>query len=438
MVPLLKRTLDKGLEINERVAASVSNGFDWVFNREELVQSGRTQFELVHQGDPMAVRYYDLAGEKEIQLADGSQMRVARKQHPVPLVLVPPLAVTSDVFDLMPNKSLARYMAARGYKTYLIDWGKPEKRHAHLAMKDYADVMMGQALAEVRRHSGQQEVSLMGWCMGGLFCLMHAGLRKDPRIVNIVTIASPIDLRGGGVVAGIGQVLNTPAKLLRKVTDFRLHSLDPATLHTPGWMTTLIFKLTDPVGSFTTYWDLLTRLWDREFVESHSTTSDYLNNMLIYPGGVLQDMLVHVAVDNKLADGRIEVGKKISRFRNITASVLVFGGESDALVPVAATQRVMDLVPTADKRFQVAPGGHMGVILGSKAQKTVWAQTADWLAKRSRRSRAERVATAEPRHAAAKGNAPAKAPVKPAKKLAKKPAKKSPAKSRRQAAGSGA
>ena len=43
MVPLLKRTLDKGLEINERVAASVFNGFDWVFNREELVKSGRTQ-----------------------------------------------------------------------------------------------------------------------------------------------------------------------------------------------------------------------------------------------------------------------------------------------------------------------------------------------------------------------------------------------------------
>ena len=56
MVPLLKRTLDKGLEINERVAASVFNGFDWVFNRDELVKSGQTHFELVHQGDPMAVR----------------------------------------------------------------------------------------------------------------------------------------------------------------------------------------------------------------------------------------------------------------------------------------------------------------------------------------------------------------------------------------------
>ncbi len=410
MVPLLKRTLDKGLEINERVAASVFNGFDWVFRREELVQSGRTHFELVHQGDPMAVRYYDLSDEKAIQLADGSRLRVQRKQHRVPLVLVPPLGVTSEVFDLMPNRSLARYMAARGFKTYLIDWGKPEKRHAHLAIKDYADVMMAKALAKVRAHSGVKEVSLMGWCMGGLFSLMRAGLRSDPRILNIITIASPIDLRGGGMVAGVGQALNTPARLLRKVTDFRLHSLDPAKLHTPGWMTTIIFKLTDPVGSFTTYWDLVTRLWDREFVESHSTTSDYLNNMLIYPGGVLQDMLVRVAVDNTLAKGEIEIGKKICRFTNIRSSMLVFAGETDGLVSVPTARRVMDLVNTADKRFEVAPGGHMGVMLGSKAQKIVWAKGADWLAKRSGRQR--RPTVAKPRQTAASSKAPAKSAAK--------------------------
>ena len=76
----------------------------------------------------------------------------------------------------------------------------------------------------------------------------------------------------------------------------------------PARLTTLVFKMTDPVGSVTTYWDLVTRLWDREFVESHSTTSDYLNNMLMYPGGVLKDMAVKVVLDSQLAKGRVEVG----------------------------------------------------------------------------------------------------------------------------------
>lgn len=383
MNALIRRALDQVLELNERIADTIGNGFDWLFHRDELVKSGLTWFELVHDGDPMSVRYYELPEEDEIELADGSRMPIERNRHAIPLVLVPPLGVTTETFDLMPNRSLARYMSARGFKTYLIDWGKPEKRHAHLGMKQYADEMMAEALQKIREHSGVQQVSLMGWCMGGLICLLHAGLKKDPRIVNIVTIASPIDLRGGGMVAGVAQALNTPAKLIRKYTAFRLHSLDPAKLHLPAWTTTLAFKLTDPIGSVTTYWDLITRLWDREFVESHSTTSHYLNNMLVYPAGMVQDMIVRVAVDNKLAAGEIEVGNKISRFKNIGASMLVFAGETDVLVPAPIARRIMDLVPTSDKRFGIAPGGHMGVILGSKAQKHVWAESAQWLAERS-------------------------------------------------------
>lgn len=415
MTPFLTRALDRGLELNERLALSVGNGFDWLFRREELVQSGRTDYETIYVGDLMSVRYYGSPAEKEIQLANGSAMRVVRKQFVIPLVLVPPLGVTTETFDLMPNRSLARYMAASGFKTYLIDWGKPQKRHSHLGLKDYADIMMGQALEKVREHSGVRQVSLMGWCMGGLLSLMHAGLKKNPDIRNIIIVASPIDLRSGGMVAGVAQALNTPAKLIRKFTDFRLHSVDPEKMHTPAWVTTLAFKLTDPVGSVTTYWDLVTRLWDREFVESHSTTSDYLNNMLVYPAGVVQDMLVSVAVDNRLSQGEIPLGKRVSKFRNISASLLAFAGEKDVLVSVPTARRVMDLVSMRDKHFEIAPGGHMGVILGSAAQGVVWAKSAKWLAERSQQ--ATTIATTKPTKTMVK----AKAKVPTVRKITKSP-----------------
>jgi polyhydroxyalkanoate synthase len=170
-----------------------------------------------------------------------------------------------------------------------------------------------------------------------------------------------------------------PAQLIRRYTDFRLHLLDPSVLSAPPWLTTLTFKLTDPLSSVTTYWDLVTRLWDREFVESHSTTSDYLNNMLLYPGGVLQDMAVKVAVDNELAGGEIEIGGKLADLSSIDCSMLVFAGETDALVPASIAKKIMDVVASHDKRFEVVPGGHMGVILGSKAQQVVWAESASWL-----------------------------------------------------------
>jgi polyhydroxyalkanoate synthase len=383
MIKLLRQALGRGLEIHERVAAAAANGFDWLFRHEHLVKSGQTGFDLVHAGDLMTVRHYTLDGERSIDLADGSVLAIRRRRHAVPLVLVPPLGVTTETFDLLPNRSLVRYMTAHGFKVYLICWGKPERRHARLGIKDYADRMMAEALAAVRAHSGVSEVSLLGWCMGGLLSLIHAGLQRDTRIRNLITVASPIDMRGGGMVAGVAQALNTPATLIRRYTDFRLLAMNPERFHTPGWVTTLAFKLTDPVGSVTTYWDLITNLWDREFVESHSTTSNYLNNMLSYPAGVLQDFLVKVAVDNRLADGEIDVGRKVSRFRNIRSAMLVFAGQDDVLVPASTARGILDLVASADKHFELAPGGHMGVILGSAAQRAVWARSADWLVSRS-------------------------------------------------------
>jgi polyhydroxyalkanoate synthase len=383
MIGLVKKALDRGLEINERLAAAAANGFDWLFRHEHLVKSGQTEFDLVHVGDPMTVRHYTLDGERAIELEDATLLPVRRRRHAVPLVLVPPLGVTTETFDLMPNRSLVRYMTARGFKVYLICWGKPGRRHARLNIKDYADRMMGEALACVRAHSGVDEVSLMGWCMGGLLSLIHAGLQGNAGIRNIVTVASPIDMRGGGIVAGVAQALNTPAMLIRKYTDFRLLALNPEKLHTPGWVTTLAFKLTDPIGSVTTYWDLITNLWDREFVESHSTTSNYLNNMLSYPAGVLQDFVVKVALDNRLAAGEIDVGRKISRFRRIRSAMLVFAGENDVLVPASTARGILDLVNAKDKTFALAPGGHMGVILGNGAQAAVWEKSADWLVSRS-------------------------------------------------------
>jgi polyhydroxyalkanoate synthase len=143
---VVRQALDQGLALNQRAAAFVANGFEWLFRRRNLVKSGRTWFELIHDGDPMAVRFYGLPDEDEIELADGSRMPIERAQHPVPLVLVPPLGVTTETFDLMPQRSLVRYMAARGYRTYLVDWGKPKQEHAHFGLADYADRMFGTAL----------------------------------------------------------------------------------------------------------------------------------------------------------------------------------------------------------------------------------------------------------------------------------------------------
>ena len=419
MSKLTRLALDQTLALNQRLAESTANSIDWLFKRDTLIKSGRTWFELVHDGDLMSVRYYDLPDEDEIQLVDGTTMPIQRKQHAVPLVLVPPLGVTTETFDLMPQRSLVRYMVACGFKVYLVDWGKPRKEHAHLGLLDYAQEMMGQALEKVRRHSASQDLSLMGWCMGGLFCLLYQGLTRDRHVRNIVTVASPIDLETGkgviSMVAGVAQAMDGPAKLVSNYSNFRLNTLDPARLSMPDWVTTLVFKMTDPVGSVTTYWDLVTHLRDRDFVESHSTTSDYLNNMLRYPGGVVRDMAAGVVNENQLARGKVYIGDEVAELDSIRCNLLAFAGKTDILVPPEVASGITDVVASQDKEFREAPGGHMGVIIGSKAQAAVWADSAQWLAERST---ARRGSGGKP---AAKGGRPGKAKTKAKTKAKARP-----------------
>ncbi|MEN8722114.1 MAG: alpha/beta fold hydrolase [Alphaproteobacteria bacterium] len=371
-----------GLDLNRTAAKGLANGFDWMFRRDTLVKSGQTWFELVHDSDLMSVRYYGLPDENEIDLPDGSTMQVEREQHPIPLVLVPPLGVTTNTFDLMPDRSLARYMAARGFRTYLIDWGKPHGEFADYGLFEYADTMMSEALEKIRAHSGSQDLSMMGWCMGGLLMLLHQGIKQDPHIKNIVTIASPIDMNSGSKVAGFADYMDAPAKVIDLVGRLLGQELGPNMFVAPGWMTTLSFKLTDPIGSVTTYWDLMTQITDREFVVKYTTTSDYLDNMLAYPGGVVKDLMTRVAPDNAFKAGEIDLGDAVAKLNEIDTPMLIFAGKKDIIVEPIMAKALVDVIASEDKQYRLAGGGHMGVILGRGAMNDVWGPSADWLLER--------------------------------------------------------
>lgn len=380
---LFHRIRDQALALNERVVEIANNAFDRVFMPGTMVRSGMTPHEVIHTYGITSVRYYPPLEEDEIELADGTKMFVQGESFGVPLVFVPPLAARPTIFDLMPNRSLVKYFVARGFRVYLIDWGEPGREQAHYGLSDYVSDLLPEALKRIREHAQVQDLSLFGWCLGGLFSLMYAGISNDAHLRNLITVASPIDTREGDIMGRLTAALRKPAEMVRKFTSFRLHKLAPERMTIPGWANSLVFKLTNPIGSITTYWDLILRMWDREFVESHTTTSSFLNNMLAYPGRLIQDMFVKLSIDNDLARGVIELDGKTADFSRIRSSVLIFAGETDTLVTPDAAKKSLELVAGEDKKYLVAPGGHVGVLAGAKAQSAVWAVSAEWLAQRS-------------------------------------------------------
>src|SRR5690554_721456 len=349
---------------------------------ENLIVSNLTPYEEIHRDGIMSVRHYLPLEETEIQVGE-MVVPVRQQRHRVPLVLVPPLAATSMIFDLLPRRSLVRFLLAQGFDGYLVDWDEVTVKHSNISLETYVREWMPAALSVIRRHSGEQELSLCSYCMGVLLTLMYAAVSRDEHSRNMVTVARPVDMHQSGVAGQILTRVYRPVLLVGRLLNFSLMDLPSRYLHIPGRVNSLLFKMTNPVGSLTSYWDLLVNMWDREYVKEHTTLSSWFDDMVDYPGETIKAMVVKMMLNNQMAKGRMRMGGQQARFEQIKCSILAFAGDDDKLVSPRAAHKVLEIVSSEDKEFCVVPGGHAGVFGGSRAPENMWSLSADWLSARS-------------------------------------------------------
>lgn len=68
---------------------------------------------------------------------------------------------------------------------------------------------------------------------------------------------------------------------------------------------------------------------------------------------------------------------------SVTCPVFAVAGSRDIVASEQAAREIVDLVSSADVTFEVAPGGHLGVVAGASAPERTWRPVADWLQGRS-------------------------------------------------------
>ncbi|MDX5300125.1 MAG: alpha/beta fold hydrolase [Gammaproteobacteria bacterium] len=368
--------------LTEKVFWYVINTLERRLFSDNFIVANQTPYEVIYRDRIMSVRHYLPLEEAQI-CVEGEMLDVSPSRYRVPLVLVPPLAATSIIFDLLPQRSVVRYFLARGFDVYLIDWGEVTADHSDLSLETYVLEWMPGALARVRAVSGQSEVSLFAYCMGGLLSLMYAAATQDSGIRNMVTVASPVDMHQSGVAGRVLTAIYRPARIISRTLNVSLLDLPSRYLHVPGWFNSLAFKLTNPLGTVSQSLDLLMNMWDREYLKVHSTMSQWFDEMVDYPGETIKGMVVHMMLNNRMAKGRMSLGGKAAAFESIRCAILAFAGASDTLVSARAAHKVLDIVSSEDKEFCVVPCGHAGVFAGSTAPANTWAISADWLAQRS-------------------------------------------------------
>jgi polyhydroxyalkanoate synthase len=100
------------------------------------------------------------------------------------------------ILDLMPGNSFIEYLVDEGYDVYMLDWGVPGDEDKDLDFENYVLDYLPRAVKKVLRHSGSDEFTLLGYCMGGTMSAMYASLFPEG-LKNLILMTAPIEFPEG-------------------------------------------------------------------------------------------------------------------------------------------------------------------------------------------------------------------------------------------------
>lgn len=340
------------------------NSYQRFLQSDRLIQAEQTPFEIIASCAIAKLRYYP-AG--------------AVNHSKKPVVIVPPLAVNMRIYDLFPERSLVASLRDAGHPVYLIDWGTPSRQQAHYRFSTYIQELMPQLLSQARLHSGQQQLSLHGWSLGALFCYCYAAL-GDPDVERLVLLGPPCDYHSPGPSSRQNPLISRQLQRLQKLTGLTPDSLPSQFWHIPGWLNSLAFKAISPQGTIQGYLALAQRLDDSDYVAQHATNASFIDDMVPYPGGIVQDLLRYMIRDNVLAQGKLPLPDCDAELGDVRCQVLIVVGDKDPVVTPKASGQLLRCLSGANCELLEVPGGHMSIVSGSQAPEHIWPQVESWLA----------------------------------------------------------
>jgi polyhydroxyalkanoate synthase len=354
----------------DRAVLSVIHGIVYATDGVSRAQRGTARKETIWSRGKLAVHRVIPVEPFSFELGPHELVDDVPR-HPTPILLVPPLMVRPYIFDLRPDHSFVRTLRNAGFEVYLADFGVPDDDDREVRLDDYVLDYVPAMIDAAIAHSGRPQLNLVGYCMGGIFAMLHVATHGDPRIKNLVTIGSPVAFDEMGIItyaAALGQRIVDP--LMERLGNV------------PSELVELGFKLLGGPKMLTRYFDLATNLWDYEFVRGFDSINAWTGDFIPYPKEAFKQVVKDIVAGDKMRRGELAYGGKVVDLASITCPVLAFAGKTDEIATLAATRAIMRHVGSEDLEFLEVPGGHVGIVAGSQAPRAVWAPAIEWLRSR--------------------------------------------------------
>jgi polyhydroxyalkanoate synthase subunit PhaC len=339
----------------ERTLQRSIKGLNYLFSDDPAL--GQTPKDTIYKRGTLSLYHY---------------RPLATEVYRIPVLFVMSLVSKAYILDLAPGQSFIEFLLKQGYDVYLIDWGVPRPEDKHLKLEDYVLDFIPDCIAQILADSGERDLSIIGYCMGGMLALMYAALHPQGPLKNLVCLTTPVNFEG--------------MKLMRQWTDKRYFDLDRIVDTLGNVPPEVIFRSFDMlrpaarVASQIRLWD---NMWNDEFVKSFRMFDRWAGDQIPFPGEAFRQTTKELMWDNKLIKNELMLGGRHVDLKQIAVSFLAVMAEHDHIVPYESARELVALIGGSDKRDIILKGGHVSLVAGPNAVRRLWPELDRWLSERS-------------------------------------------------------
>jgi polyhydroxyalkanoate synthase len=281
------------------------------------------------------------------------------------ILFVPSLINRATILDLAPDASFMRWLAARGTRPLLLDWGWPDAAAKQFTLTDYIAGRLERAVHTLGE-TLDQEIILAGFCMGGLLALA-AALRLPKQIRALALLATPWDFHAEDQAKAIelGRGIAMLEPMLRVSGTLPVDALQT------------LFAMIDPFGVGEKYRDFARLDPASPRALRFVALEDWLNDGVPLAAPVARESIGEWYGANTPGQGNWRVaGLPVAPSRFIKPTFIAIPGR-DRLVPPASARALAALLPQA--RVVTPEAGHIGMVAGMSAERVLWQPFLDWV-----------------------------------------------------------
>ncbi len=337
-------------------------------NAVELLRGGRftapyrASFDIVHETHVFRLRHYR---------ADRSPIAGVGS-----ILFVPPLMVTSEVYDISPELSAVAWLGERGLDVWLVDYGKPESEDQGMERTLDDHVLAVDASVDIVREATGNDVHLAGYSQGGMFVYQCAAYRAGEGLASLITFGSPVDIHRNipAVRDDIaGRLIRGATEAVKKPLD-RIDGL-------PGTLTSTGFRMFSARKELQQFVELFGILHDRSALAKREKRRRFIagEGFVAWPGPALRTFVDEFIANNRMTGGGFVIGGRTVTLATLRVPILCFVGARDEMARPASVRAIRDAAPEAQIHEVVVPAGHFGLVVGSRSLAVTWPTVAEWM-----------------------------------------------------------